>query len=71
MEICFDSYYEMKKFCSKLFNGQVKDNTFPVFSECNFKFDFKLVYVDCDMTENELSQWLQDRKIKVNYVSKF
>ena len=71
MTICFDSYYEMKKFCSKLFNGQVKDNTFPVFSECNFDFLFQSVYVKCDMTENELSQWLQERKIKVRYVSKF
>ena len=71
MTICFKNYPDMKKFCSKMFKGDVKDNTLPVFSNCKLSFNFKTAYVDCDMTETELTQWLASNKIKVEYVSKF
>jgi hypothetical protein len=54
-----------------MFTGNTKDNTLPVFSNCNLSFNFKTAHVDCDMTEAELYRWLASNKIKVEYVSKF
>lgn len=71
MTICFNTYPDMKKFCNKMFSGDTKDNTLPVFTDCNLSFNFKQAQVECNMTEAELSQWLASNKIKVVYVSKF
>ena len=71
MTICFKTYPDMKRFCSKLFVGSTKDNVLPIFSTVNLSFNFKQAQVDCDKTEAELTQWLATNKIKVAYVSKF
>lgn len=71
MTICFKTYPDMKRFCGKMFTGDTKDNTLPVFSNCNISFNFKQAQVDCEKTEAELTQWLASNKIRVLYVSKF
>lgn len=48
MTICFKTYPDMKRFCGKMFTGDTKDNTLPVFSNCNLSFNFKQVHVICD-----------------------